>query len=341
MANKKQAIGVFITDTHLSTKTIEINKSVFRQADDLAQKLGVQLFHGGDAFNSRKSQTLDVLVAFNEILDSLKSVLHIIPGNHDKISYRSVDSYLDPFMHHPKVRVYRMVGGIPIGDVTIHMLPYFLEEDKYGEMLKDMVESEVHGFNDKNVLLTHVAITGVKNNDASVVVNNVTQDLFEKFDLVLIGHYHDKSEVGRKMVYIGSTHQANFGENTKKGATILYNDLSFETGLFEFPKYVVEKINLDELTTAQIDGIHQHHAGSDDFVRFKFSGSEEKLKALDKTRFHEDIERAIDGAANGELVRYNVSSIKDVEFVEFCENNSLDRPAGEKHLLKHLSDHGL
>lgn len=345
--DKKIPIAVLLTDTHLGEKSISINKSVWKQADELAFGLGVEIFHLGDVFNSRKSQTLSVLSAFDDILDDLKSFVHVIAGNHDRINYRSENSYLDPFKYNPKMRVYRMMGAVPVGGVIINMLPYFLEEDKYLEMLSDMVNNNPN-FNRaaKNVLLTHVAVTGVKNNDTSVVVNEVRHELFKAFEAVFIGHYHDISEVGNKMRYIGSAYQANFGEDDKKGATILYNDLTFEHRVFDFPKYVVEEINLDDLELEQIERIHQHHSNSDDFIRFKFRGSEEKLKALDKAKYEKDgidvavvnesIEKAIEAATGGELVAFNKSSVMDA-FREFCDEKGLEWADGERYLKKHLA----
>jgi exonuclease SbcD len=343
----KKPLGVFVTDTHLSDKTIAVNKAVWRQADALATKLNVKLFHAGDVFNSRKSQTLSVLTAFSEILDSLENVVELIPGNHDKVDYRSHDSYLDAFKHHPKLRVYRIYGGVPVdnGQTVIHMLPYFLEDDKYVDVLNDLLHDEVKSWSEKNVLLTHVAVNGVKNNDASVVDNNIKADMFKRFDKVLVGHYHNRSVVQKKVVYFGSAFQANFGEDVQKGAAVLYDDMSIEYEQFTFPKYIVEKIDVDKLTTEQIDEMHQEHADSDDFVRFKFTGSEEKLKALDTERFkkdgidvaivHADIETAISDASNQELLQYNASSLKE-EFSEFCKLNELDEKKGLKYLTEHL-----
>lgn len=341
----KKAIAVLFTDSHLSEKTIEINKSVWRQANDLAVELKVDLFHGGDIFTSRKSQTQIVLNTFDDILDDLQSKVHLIPGNHDKTNYESSRSYLDSYRHHPNVRLFHNYGGAPIGDVTIHMLPFFSEGGEYVKRLYEMVNDEHLSWNKKNVLLTHVGVNGVKNNDKSVVINSIKQELFDKWDLIIIGHYHNRSLLGDRMCYIGSSYQGNFGEDSSKGCAILYDDLSLEYIKFDFPEYQVYEIDIDNRTSDQLDELHLECANNGNFVRFKFFGTEEKLKALDKQKYQKDgidvqlvsenIESEIQRAEEGEFVSFTKSNIIE-EFKVFCETEELNHEEGFKYLEKQL-----
>ena len=62
--------------------------------------------------------------------------------------------------------------------------------------------------------------------------------MFKQFDLVVVGHYHDRQLIGDRVHYIGSSHQANFGEDEAKGFGIVWSDCTIEYEQTQFPKYV-------------------------------------------------------------------------------------------------------
>jgi DNA repair exonuclease SbcCD nuclease subunit len=328
----KKPIGVFLTDTHLSDDTIDLNISLFKQVDRLAQKHNVELFHLGDIFTARKAQSQVVLNTFGEILDDLKSKINIIPGNHDKTSLSSNKSYLDSFKYYPKVNLVREYSFIDVKETRVHLFPYF-EESGFLEKLKNVNISKRLN----NIIGLHLSISGVKNNDASVVLNNINQDLFSNFDLVLIGHYHKRSELGDNMMYIGSAYQSNFGEDLQKGFLVLYDDLSFEFVQSEFPRYTTINIDLNTILTEELMDLHSIYQNSKDFVRFIITGKEEKRKAFDKTKYElvgikivfkdETIEAEIEKASKGEFINFNKSNIVS-QFESFCEKEELNYQRG-------------
>lgn len=240
----KDPIGIWITDTHLTENTIEVNFSVFDQVFNLCDQLGIkQVFHGGDIFTSRKGQPEIVLNAFKKILDIAKERdIHIIaiPGNHDKTSYVSSSSYLYAFDGHPAFTALEDGGIMDFGNMLVHFLPYYDESLLYSEKLSQLELSQ----SGLNILLTHVGIDGVKNNGHVNVENSLKQNMFDRFDLVLVGHYHDRQVLGSKnqIVYTGSAYQANFGEDGNKGCTVLYSDGSYEFIGLEFPEYITVEV---------------------------------------------------------------------------------------------------
>lgn len=252
----KQPVGIWVTDTHLSENTVEINKHIFSQLFTLCEQLGVhQIFHGGDIFTSRKGQPEVVLNAFKGILDAAaeKQVrILAIPGNHDKTSYVSDSSYLDAFNGHPALTVLEAGSSLRYDHGTsmmnIFFLPYFDESLMYGERLQQIVGQLAD--DELNILFTHIGIDGVKNNGHVNIENDVKQDLFDMFYLVFVGHYHDRQTLGSRdhIVYTGSAYQANFGEDDQKGCTVLYDDGSFEFINLDFPQYITIEVLPEDLT---------------------------------------------------------------------------------------------
>ena len=282
MENKK-LIGVFIKDTHLSENTVDVNKSIFNQAIQLCKKYKVPLFHGGDIFTSRKSQSLSVLNTFRDILFDLQQNcvhMHVIAGNHDKTDQEDERSYINAFEKHPNIILYPKQESVEFeNDVVIHFMPYFLEKGSYKERLQTLKAKK-----DKfNLCLTHISVTGVKNNDGSSVENDISQNLFDKFDLTMVAHYHDESWIGSKIWYYPSSYQANYGETTKKGFVLLYSDGSHEFVQSKFKKFI--KVKIDIADEKAIKTAEKKYNNCDDNVRFVFEGDEAELKKVSKEKY--------------------------------------------------------
>ena len=268
----KTPIAVVLTDTHLKKGNEELVIDIFKQAISLCEKLGVnKLLHGGDFFTSRNAQPLEVLTTADKIFRMLQEAqlfVDIIPGNHDKTDLSSSASYLDIFRE--LVSVYPVYSSLVIDDVCIHLLPYFKENTTYGaELSKIKVDK-----NYINILLTHIAVAGVKNNDYSKVENDLKPEMFKQFKSVLVGHYHNQSQVGDNIYYIGSSYQANHGEDNKKGFTVLYSDGSHGFVKSNFPEYI--KVTVNASDKKRLKEVQKELANSKDHVRIELEGTSEE-----------------------------------------------------------------
>lgn len=347
----KKPIAVVITDTHLSDSTIELNKSIYRQAAELCLKLGLtDLEHAGDVFQSRKSQSQAVLTAYQEILDDLAHQginLNQVVGNHDKTDYNSVDSFLDPFQHHPAMSLRRTydtrftqnpenpnVNHFKAkcfeGTIGIHYASFF-NDQQYIEMIQSHM-----GFGDKNILLTHIGCTGAVMNNGTKIETSITSNLFSKYDLVLNGHYHDPQQFDH-VEYIGAAMQHNFGEGTQKGATVIYDDLSTELVPFIFPQYLKYEVDVKSMTTKDIDDLKKEKQNSQDHIRVILKGAEKDLKAFNSNSLREiginvqleqekidivELETRCEAFDNKTLTE---------EFEVFCKKNKLNHKEGLKY----------
>lgn len=265
----REPLTIVVTDTHLSESTIDVNYKIYAQVLSLAKQMGIgTVCHAGDIFTSRKGQPEVVLNAFKSILDLFDQEqvkMIAIPGNHDKVSYVSESSYLIPFTNHPAFNLLSQGGQLVEGAVAIHFIPYFDEKLMYAKYIPS-VDRTLY-----NILITHCAINGVRTNSGVKVADELSPDLFKQFDLVLVGHYHDRQEVSPKIVYIGSAYQANFGEDPFKGCVIIYNDGSYEFVNLDFPKYITVEYSTEEITTKSVKEISKLKSAGDN-VRVKVKG---------------------------------------------------------------------
>lgn len=342
-------IAIILTDTHLSPSTEEINISIYKQVIKLANEFGLNVFHGGDIFESRKAQPLSVLTTFESVLDMfLESGVKMfaIPGNHDKSDYRSKKSYLDPFKHHPAFHLVDAFDTIVLNEnYDMVMIPFFNESDTYSDYLDKAIKTIDDG--KKSFLLTHIAVNGVKNNDGTKVENNITNEKFNVFEKVLIGHYHNQSVIGKKIVYIGSAYQANYGEDLKKGFCIVYENGEIDYIRSEFPAFKEITIELDNVTPNQAENLIQEYSDSEDNIRFVFKGTYEQVNAVDKNKFKKEgidvklksseIDLGVIEATNDEFISFDKKGIED-EFDTFCELNKIENfEVGKKYLKQILN----
>lgn len=278
----KTPIAIIVTDTHLNHKNIDLVQDIFEQVCQAAVKLGVgTVFHGGDMFDNRKHQTLKTLSAFHRILTTFEMndlTLRAIPGNHDKPSYTEEDSYLDVFKDHPNLILNRDYEKVGLLNVCVHSIPFFDERTTYPEYLErvKLVPSM------KNILITHVAVNGVRNNDGSEIEDTLDVKGFDQFDHVYVGHYHNYQEVG-KITYIGSAFQKDFSEDDDKGYAVLYDDGSISRHKLLFPRFKAIKVDLNTITPEGLkELIKSHKSEGKDNVRFKVSGTKERIASLDR-----------------------------------------------------------
>lgn len=331
----KNPLLFIVTDIHLTGENSVETEDLMMQAFCEASALGFDhIYVSGDVFDSRKAQTLKALESWLNILNKaleLGITLRTIPGNHDKPSYKSERSYLDIYSMHPSMDLTRDHRTYRAGDFVIHMIPFFDERDVYPEYLSKSLSSLGENPDSRHILITHIAVDGVKNNDGSEIQDTLSPKSFSNFERVFVGHYHDYQEVGN-VVYVGAVRQKNFGENKTKGFTVVYDDGSWNQIKSYFKEYETVKINLNTITETELKKLMDEYKDPKDNIRFKMSGTKEKLKSIDKSRFEEigidikceqdDPEVIIDYLELADFEGFDSTSIK-LEWEDFSEKNEI------------------
>lgn len=345
-----EKLAIVLTDTHLKEKNIEINKSIYSQAIKLAKENGLKcVYHGGDIFDSRKAQPLIIQKSFEDILDMFLEEnieLIAIPGNHDKSDYTSKHSFLDAFRHHPAFNLITEYDNHVLSDkIDLCLIPFFDEKLVYSDYLKLGIKTLTK--NKKNILLTHIAINGVKNNDGSVVEHSLDSKMFNNFEKVICGHYHNNSLVNGNVYYIGSAFQHNYGEDENKGFTFINKDGSLEFVRSEFPEYKKILIDISDFTTKDKKQLLSQLKNNSENIRVVFKGSYEELQSINKSEFSDigidvklepnEIQEGIIEAFNNEVISFDKKSIIS-EFEEYCEiNNIKNKQQGLNYLKKSIA----
>lgn len=301
MKSSKVPLYLLITDTHLNEFNIDFIEEFIREAVSLCKKYKInKIKHIGDFLDSRKSQTIEVLLSLKKILIFLESEnieLEGIVGNHDR-AVSDKDSYLSIFDRYKGITFYEDLFIQELPNLNICYLPY--NDSKFKFYYQKIIDTVFNS--NRNILLAHQEYT------------KIPVEVQSKFDLILMGHMHEKEEISKKIQYIGSAYQQNFAEDDQKGFTLLYDDLSLELIKSKFPKFLIETIDLNTFEEHKIIDyllkVKEKNKGN--FIRVVFKG------------FNKDITHLkIFCKENGIDCLSKIQNILDDEQVEEVNFNSL------------------
>ena len=222
---------LLMNDMHVSKNDIAEFDRNWDEALALCRERSIRdIALGGDLFQSRSAQTLDVLLAVHDALLRAAGAgirLTIAEGNHDKVNQEDLRGYCHVFDCHPSVTVVDDILTLddPAWAFSLHMMGYFPEGGSFTSRLAALATSGlVEG--KLNYLYIHEGVNGAL---ATAAPCELPPRIFEPFDRVFAGHYHNRAVVpGTRIEYVGSSRQFNFGEDEAKGYTILCTDGSSE-----------------------------------------------------------------------------------------------------------------
>lgn len=330
MKMSKNVAAVLINDVHLDKNNGELVESIFKQAEQVCIKNDCYfLICSGDVFTNRSAQPLDVLKVFKRILKSLRKkgiAFYSIPGNHDKTNPDSNSSYLD--LYNKEMKVINTPSILNINGVDFTFIPYYSEAvwEEYFEEISGKIDQEA-----VNIMVTHRAFNGVKNNDGSVVETEFKNSKLKIFNKVLVGHYHNASKVGENIYYTGSAYQNNYGETIEdKGFTLIYDDGELEFVESEFIQYL--KIVMDINDSEIIRENTALFSNTGHYVRFVFRG---KKVDCDKINISE---------LNAVGIEVKFETEEQAQAIEISEAESImshNKGTITKDFLKFSSENGI
>jgi DNA repair exonuclease SbcCD nuclease subunit len=198
----------------------------------------------GDTTDRRKFINFNILNkvrhGFFDVLQNNNINMDVIIGNHDCTwkGSNSLNSVEELFGHYDNLKIYSNPNEIEIDGLKILILPWINQEnyDKSIAMIEDSTASVVMG---------HLQLIGFEMNRGQPAHEGLNPDLFKKFDMVLTGHFHHKSNVDN-IFYVGSGYQMTFSDyNDPRGFHIL-NTKTLELEFIQNPYNMFHKLYYDD-----------------------------------------------------------------------------------------------
>ena len=264
--------------------------------------------------------------------------LYIFPGNHDKTIYEGYDSFLDSFRFYPGVVFNKKISDIEINGKKITLLPFFSDN-----MLIPMIENHQGG----DILISHFEMSGSTNLGRVSEKASITRTMLKKWNKTYLGHYHNTHEITKNIVHLPSLRQNDFGEDSNKGFSVIYEDLSYEIIKGIFKGFNKITIDINTISTEELNQLIKTHKNNSDTIRFEFTGDESKLKSIDRSMFIDtridvkikyDVKYEIENKVAPKLVKkYDIDQIKD-KFKIFCEQKEYSEKEGLMYLTNFLKN---
>ena len=344
----KNPVLLLLNDIHAGKDNLPEFTANWNEALAICTERGIrEIAVGGDLFQSRVAQTLDVLLAVNDALIRAAQVgiiVTIAEGNHCKVDQEAIRGYSHVFAQHSNVVVVDdfLTLDYPECDFVLHMMSYFPENGSFTDRLNALLKGSL--VEDKlNYLYIHQGINGAL---AVPAQDELPARIFEPFDKVFVGHYHDRATIkGTAIEYIGSSRQFNFGEDIHKGYTILYADGAYEFIQNEVnARYAVLNVFAGDVTVHLCDQIGEIMANPRNRLKVRVHGTEAELAAIDRKRLMEagankveiiggDVEEVY-APELGMLDKFDSRRIRE-SYEDFCSRKSIEDPSlGLSYLSK-------
>jgi exonuclease SbcD len=340
-------IALLINDIHASKDNIDDFTVNWEEAVEHAIERNIKhIIIGGDLWQSRAGQTLNVLMAVKRAIllaTNAGITLTIAEGNHCKVDQEAIAGYSHIFSEYPLVHVVDVCSVIPLTTkLNLFVMSYFPENGSFIQRYNKIVEiAQRDHSNATNYLYIHEGINGAL---ATASDKELPANIFDVFDMTFVGHYHDRTRIkGTNIYYIGASRQHNFGEDAEKGYTIINDD-----GSVDFIKNAINKRYATySVKAADIEDYMKTFKSAADAIKIRIEGTTEELAALQTAReqiqqtigatkvefVNVDEAKAVADASNFD-VKYNEEGIRD-EYLNYCQQKDIsDVELGVKYLNK-------
>ena len=202
------------------------------------------LVHLGDVVDRRKFINYATwnswrINFFDRLLDMGVDV-HMLTGNHD-CYYRNtneVNALTELCGGYKNVTIYTGVKDKQFGSLSVAMVPW-INSDNFEESMNFLATTQ------SPVILGHLEITGFEMDQGNVCLSGMSKATFERFDMVLSGHFHHKSSDGC-IHYLGNQVEITWADYKDPRGFHILDTETRELTFIENPYRLFHKIVYDD-----------------------------------------------------------------------------------------------
>lgn len=194
----------------------------------------------GDTFDNRKGIDLGAWYRIKKnYYDRLAAEgiqVHMIVGNHTAY-YKNTNSINTPGLlleQYNNVHIYSEATDIEVEGLKITMLPWINSENQESSF-KHLSET------DSKIVMGHLEINGFQAIPGHTFEGGLNPDVFGKFDKVLSGHFHHKSERGN-IKYLGNPYELFWNDYKAERGFHLLDPKTLKLGFIKNPYRMFRKL---------------------------------------------------------------------------------------------------
>lgn len=333
----------------------EVFSELYKAADKLPESSIIYV--GGDIVHNKTDISPELVNITSEFLRNLANhrPTIVITGNHDaNLNNPNRLDALTPMvdnLNHPNLHYIKDTEIVELADVELHVLSCLDTVDNYPKL--DTPSTK------KRIALFHGPVQSSKTDIGYEITGaEYTSDMFDNYDLALLGDIHKRQFVDKekRICYVGSLIQQNFGESFNKHGYALWDMNTLKPKFFDIPNnYGFYTIKITDGILPNIDDIPKYprlrlktHNTTEAQLKVNLKEIKKKCKVKDIVVIKED---KIKGHA--QTSRALTRDIRDVNYQnklikEYIEKNHDVEPsllseirAINKNLNSELSNEGI
>ena len=203
--------------------------------------------HLGDVVDRRKFISFVTLNSwrkrFFDVLQTEDINMDVIVGNHD-VTYKNtneINAMHELFDHYNNINVMIEPKDMEYDGLSVAMVPW-INSSNYEQTLEFLKTTK------SQVVFGHFEIAGFEMDRGNVCHTGMDKSTFNRFDMVLSGHFHHKSTNG-SIHYLGNQYEITWADYNDPRGFHVFDTETRELTFVSNPNRMFHKINYDDATT--------------------------------------------------------------------------------------------
>ena len=203
--------------------------------------------HLGDVVDRRKFISFVTLNSwrkrFFDVLQTEGINMDVIVGNHD-VTYKNtneINAMHELFDHYTNINVMIEPKDMEYDGLSVAMVPW-INSSNYEQALEFLKTTK------SQVVFGHFEIAGFEMDRGNVCHTGMDKSTFDRFDMVLSGHFHHKSTNG-SIHYLGNQYEITWADYNDPRGFHVFDTETRELTFVSNPNRMFHKINYDDATT--------------------------------------------------------------------------------------------
>lgn len=242
-----------VTDTHFGARNDNqnVNDYFYKFYDNVffpeLEKRGIKTcVHLGDVVDRRKFISFKIANDFrNRFINRFAELgidLHIIIGNHDTY-YKNTNEVnsMEELVGRDRCNIYTGPEVVEFDGVPIQFIPW-INANNYEESMSALSKSPAQ------IAMGHLEVNGFEMHKGHVADGAYDKELFRRFDIVMSGHFHHKSDDGQ-IYYLGTPYEIYWSDFEDPRGFHIFDTETRELERIVNPYHLFEKVYYDDTTT--------------------------------------------------------------------------------------------
>jgi len=242
-----------VTDTHFGARNDNqnVNDYFYKFYDDIffpeLKKRGITTcVHLGDVVDRRKFISFKIANDFRQRFINrfaeLGIDLHIIIGNHDTY-YKNTNEVnsMEELVGRDRCNIYTGPEVVEFDGVPIQFIPW-INTNNYDESMSALSHSPAQ------IAMGHLEVNGFEMHKGHFADGSYDKELFRRFDIVMSGHFHHKSDDGQ-IYYLGTPYEIYWSDYEDPRGFHIFDTDTRELERIVNPYRLFEKVYYDDTTT--------------------------------------------------------------------------------------------